>query len=133
MSIKSKLSIALALVALGFGSTAFAEEINVSGLVTSTTGTGYSRIPLGYDAQGKLHVINLARSGSAGSPHIADRTHLRPAPRPSPPTVAITSSPATKTDILPITTSTQVKAANGSALRCRSRCFIDLALGAIGW
>jgi hypothetical protein len=58
MSIKSKLSIALALVALGFGSTAFAEEINVSGLVTSTTGTGYSRIPLGYDAQGKLHVIN---------------------------------------------------------------------------
>lgn len=57
MSIKSTL-IALTLIALGFGSTVFAEEINVSGLVTGTTGTGYSRIPLGYDAQGKLHLIN---------------------------------------------------------------------------
>ena len=63
MSIKSKLSIVVTLVALGFGSTAFANEISVSGLVTATTGTGYSRLPLGYDAQGKLHVVNSASLG----------------------------------------------------------------------
>ncbi len=57
MSIKSTLWMAFAVVLLGAATPAFADEIPAGGFVGSTTGTGYSRLPFGYDAQGKLHVL----------------------------------------------------------------------------
>lgn len=73
MSIKSTLSIALAVVALGAVSPAFADEIPATGFVSSSVGTGYSRLPFGYDAQGKLHVL---KSGSLDTARIAARSGM---------------------------------------------------------
>lgn len=78
MSIKSTISLAIALVALGFGSAAaLAGEIPATGFTNSDVGTAYNQLELNYDAQGGLHVADPASAAGAQSMRLHARQQER--------------------------------------------------------
>lgn len=78
MSIRSTISLAFALIALGFGSTAaLAGEIPATGFANSDVGTAYNQLELNYDAQGGLHVANQASVAGAQSTRLQARQQER--------------------------------------------------------